>query len=128
MDHAGYIDGAFVAGTGEHLRVENPSDESTVDELTGLAPTQVDEAIAAARRAFDRGGWADLAATARADTLRRFVAAMASRADRLRELAVAEAGCPVASSVMAAQVSAPLYWCRTWRLARRHAWGSRTTC
>ena len=108
MEHAGYIDGQFVAGEGEHLRVENPSDESTVDELTGVSAAQVDAAIAAARTAFDRGGWADLPATRRAEVLRRFVAGLDARAGRMRELAMAEAGCPVGSSVMNAQVAAPI--------------------
>lgn len=40
--------------------------------------------------------------------MRRYAAALARRADRLRELAVLEAGCPVSSSVMGAQVATPL--------------------
>ena len=50
MNHTGYIDGRFIAGEGAVFRVENPSDESTVADLTGVSPAQVAAAIAAARR------------------------------------------------------------------------------
>jgi len=107
-EYAGFIDGSYVAGLGETLAVENPSDETIVATLRGLSTTQIKAAIGAARRAFDDGHWSGLAAAQRAAILRRFAAAMAERANRLKELAIAEAGCPVSSSVMMAQVSSPL--------------------
>ena len=72
MEHAGFIDGRFKRGTSAALRVENPSDESTVAELVGLSLDQVADAIAAARRAFDDGRWCGQTASQRADTMRRF--------------------------------------------------------
>lgn len=108
LDHANYIDGAFVDGEGQAFVVDNPSDESVVAELTGVSAAQVDAAIGSARRAFDDGRWGGLSAKRRAEALRRYGEALRGRADRLRELAVAEAGCPVNSSVMNAQVHAPL--------------------
>ena len=88
--------------------MENPSDESIVASLPGVSTAQVAAAIRSARRAFDDGTWAGLATRDRVTVLRRFVDALAARADRLRELAVAEAGCPIGSSVMHAQVGTPL--------------------
>ncbi|MDE2302647.1 MAG: aldehyde dehydrogenase family protein [Sphingomonadales bacterium] len=108
MEHTGLIDGRLVRGEGERFAVENPSDESLVAELAGLSLPQIAQAIASARRAFDEGPWRGLPRQQRAEATRRFVAALHSRADRLTELAVAEAGCPIASGTMAAQVKMPL--------------------
>lgn len=108
MEHAAYIDGAFARGEGKPFIVENPSDESTVAEVTGVSAGQVDAAIAAARRAFDDGRWSGLSMKQRAETMRRYAEALRKRADRLKELAILEAGCPASSTVMGAQVHAPL--------------------
>lgn len=105
---AGFINGAFVDGEGETIRVENPSDESEVAAFRGMSIGQVEEAIRSARTAHDAGAWRDMPARERAAVLRRFADALAGHADRLTELAVAEAGCPVGSSVMVAQVRSPL--------------------
>ena len=108
MDFAGYVDGAFVKGDGPAFTVENPSDETVIAEVTGASPARFDAAIAAARRCFDSGAWSGMTATQRAETLRRYGNALKARAERLRDLAIAEAGCPVSSTVMGAQVHAPL--------------------
>jgi aldehyde dehydrogenase (NAD+) len=108
MDHTGFIDGQFVKGEGAPFRVENPSDESTVADLVGVSEAQAAAAIAAARRAFDAGVWSGRSAWERAEVMRAFAAAMDARADTLKDLALTEAGCPVSSSVMNAQVGAPL--------------------
>jgi aldehyde dehydrogenase (NAD+) len=108
VTYAGYIDGAFVNGEGQALIVENPSDESVVDELTGASAAQVAKAIAAARTSFDDGRWSGLSMKQRGETMRRYAEALRKHADRLRELAILEAGCPTSSNVMGAQVHAPL--------------------
>lgn len=108
MRQSGYIDGVCVDGEGDIFPVENPSDETVVAEVHGLSLSQTDSAIASARNAFDSGKWSNLPAQERAAALREFGRALAAHRDRLRQLAVEEAGCPVGSSVMAAQVDAPL--------------------
>ena len=108
LDYAGYVDGVFVKGEGSVFQVENPSDESIVAEFAGVSAAQVDAAIGSARRAFDAGLWSGLSMKQRAEVMRRFAEALRSRADRLKELAILEAGCPVNSTVMGAQVHAPL--------------------
>lgn len=108
MEHAGYIDGRFIRGEGAEFVVENPSDGSTVATVAGLSPEQTGQAIAAARRAYDKGEWSGLPRAERADVMRRYAAALARHANRLKELAILEAGCPVSSSVMFAQVQTPL--------------------
>ncbi|WP_404479743.1 aldehyde dehydrogenase family protein [Novosphingobium sp. BL-52-GroH] len=108
MECAGYIDGAFVKGEGARFDVLDPSDESVVAQVTGVSAAQADAAIGAARRAFDSGAWSGLTMKARAAAMTRFGEAMRKRADWLSACAVKEAGCPVSSTVMGAQVHAPL--------------------
>ena len=108
LEHSAYIDGGFVKGEGQPFAVENPSDESIVDEVASVSPAQVDRAIGAARRAFDDASWSGLTMKQRAEAMRRYAEALRSRADKLKELAITEAGCPVNSTVMGAQVHAPL--------------------
>ena len=112
MLNAGYIAGEFVAGCGEVLVVENPSDGSEIARLAGLSAAQVEAAIAAARRAFDRGDWSELPMEARAAALRRFVDALDRREARLADVIVAETGCPPHSGTMRVQVKAPLRMAR----------------
>lgn len=95
-------------GEGTVFNVENPSDESVVAEVRGTSLAQSDAAIGAARRAFDSGEWSGLSMKRRAAMMTHFGEALRKRADRLKELAIMEAGCPVSSTVMGAQVHAPL--------------------
>jgi aldehyde dehydrogenase (NAD+) len=76
--------------------------------FTGASTQQVDQAVQAARHAFDDGRWSGLSANERAAILRNFVKALGDRADALSEIIVKEAGCPKAASVMHAQVRTPL--------------------
>jgi len=108
LEYSGYIDGAFVKGEGSSFTVENPSDESTVAEVASCSAAQVDKAIGAARRVFDDGSWSGLSMKQRGEVMRRYAEALRGHADRLKELAILEAGCPVSSTVMGAQVHAPL--------------------
>jgi len=108
LEYAGFINGSFVKGEGSTFNVENPSDESVVAEVTGVSISQVGEAIDAARGAFDDGRWSGLSMQQRGEVMRRYAEALRGKADKLKELAIAEAGCPVSSTVMGAQVHAPL--------------------
>lgn len=102
----------FLAGEGARFEVLDPSDESVVAVLSGLSAGQVEAGISAARAAFDSGEWPHLPMAARAAVMTRFAAALEDRADRLKDLAIREAGCPVGSTVMGAQVQAPLRMAR----------------
>ena len=109
MEHSGYIDGAFVKGEAmRRFAVQNPSDETIVAEVTNCTVAQTDRAIGSARRAFDDGVWSGLSMKQRGEVMRRYAEALRKHADRLKELAILEAGCPVSSTVMGAQVHAPL--------------------
>jgi aldehyde dehydrogenase (NAD+) len=97
-----------VDGNGASFVVENPSDESILETLNGVDAGQIETAIASSRAAFDDGRWSAMPAKERAAVMYKFGKAMQARSDRFTQLAVEEAGCPLASSVMHAQVGTPL--------------------
>jgi aldehyde dehydrogenase (NAD+) len=103
-----FIDGMAVAGEGGVITVINPGTEEIVTELRGASSAQIEAAIASARQAYDSGAWSGLPAVERAVTLRKLMAYLAAQRERLVDLSVHEAGCPVSSGSMHAQVNGPL--------------------
>ncbi|HKY14785.1 MAG TPA: aldehyde dehydrogenase family protein, partial [Microthrixaceae bacterium] len=74
--------------------VESPADETTVADA-GVTPiAEVGRAIAEARRSFDEGDWAGLAADERARRLHAFVDHVDANREDLIETMMAEAGQP----------------------------------
>jgi aminomuconate-semialdehyde/2-hydroxymuconate-6-semialdehyde dehydrogenase len=88
-----YIDGQFVPGKGEFADV-NPADGKVIAQVTEAGEAQVDEAIAASRRAL-RGEWGRLAIRERAGRLHRVADAIEKRFDRFVQAEVADTGKPV---------------------------------
>lgn len=103
-----FIDGQRVAGLGDVFPVENPGTEALVAEMPGASVAQVEAAIKSARAAYDSGVWSGLPTAERVDVLRRLMAYLASQKDRLVDLTIREAGCPMNSPMMAIQVHLPL--------------------
>lgn len=103
-----FIGGRLVAGEGERFAVVSPGTEEVIIELAGASEAQVEAAIAAARQAYDSGVWSGLPAIERAQMLRKLMAYLVEQRARLTDLAVREAGCPVSSGTMHAQVDSPL--------------------
>ena len=81
-----FIDGAFREGSGDAVKTINPADETPLAEVTEAGPRDVDDAVAAARRAYE-GPWRDMAGSERAKYLFRIARAIQERS---RELAVLE--------------------------------------
>lgn len=104
----GFIEGRWVTGLGAPFPVENPSTGAVVTSVTGMSLEQIGDAIRAARHAFDAATWADLPFGARAEILRRYVAALETRADKIIDLIALETGCPRFTSSMRSQVQTPL--------------------
>jgi aldehyde dehydrogenase (NAD+) len=80
-----FVDGEFRAGAGEAVKTINPADEEPLAEVAEAAPSDVDDAVRAARRAFPP--WASLPGRERAKYLYRIARAVQERS---RELAVLE--------------------------------------
>jgi aldehyde dehydrogenase (NAD+) len=80
-----FVDGEFRAGAGEAVKTINPANEEPLAEVAEAAPSDVDDAVRAARRAFSP--WAGLPGRERAKYLYRIARAVQERS---RELAVLE--------------------------------------
>jgi acyl-CoA reductase-like NAD-dependent aldehyde dehydrogenase len=88
-----YINGEWhTPQSGETEAIVNPATE----EVIGMAPVgglaEAGGAVSAARKAFDSGPWPRMTAAARAETMRRMHAALASRAGQIKTLMIAEGG------------------------------------
>src|SRR5436305_11170329 len=81
-----FVDGAFRDGAGDAVKSINPADEEPLAEVTEAGPSDVDDAVRAARRAFE-GPWSAMSGAERGKYLFRIARAIQQRA---RELAVLE--------------------------------------
>ncbi|MDP9239246.1 MAG: aldehyde dehydrogenase family protein [Actinomycetota bacterium] len=81
-----FIDGAFTGGTGGSFKTINPATEEALAEVAEAGEADVDRAVAAARKAYDKV-WGPMPAAERAKYLFR-IARMVQ--ERSRELAVLE--------------------------------------
>jgi aldehyde dehydrogenase (NAD+) len=103
-----FIGGRPVVGEGERFAVLSPGTGEAIAEVAGASEAQVEAAIGAARQAYDSNVWSGLPAIERAQVLRRMMAYLKDQRARLIDLAVREAGCPISSGTMMAQVDSPL--------------------
>ncbi|ALR19447.1 MULTISPECIES: aldehyde dehydrogenase family protein [Sphingobium] len=87
------IDGALV-DTARHMDVIDPSDESVVAQVPDAGAAEVDQAVAAAKRAFP--AWRDSTAQARGDALAAMARVIADNGDELAALLIQETGRPMA--------------------------------
>ena len=81
-----FVDGRFVDGGGEPLKTINPATEEVLAEVSTAARSDVDSAVRAARRAYERT-WSRMPGAERAKYLYRIARMVQERA---RELAVLE--------------------------------------
>jgi aldehyde dehydrogenase (NAD+) len=81
-----FVDGEFRPGRGEAVKTVNPANEEPLAEVAEADAADVDDAVRAARQAYD-GSWSTLSGSARAKYLFRIARAIQERA---RELAVLE--------------------------------------
>ncbi len=116
------IDGELrAARSGAVFETINPATEEVLGVAADGGPEDMNEAIAAARRAFDETGWStdvDL----RVRGLRQLHQAFLAHADEIRAMTVAEVGSPL-SMTTHAQLDSPvagLAWVAD--LAERYAW------
>ncbi|WP_309128596.1 aldehyde dehydrogenase family protein [Microbacterium sp.] len=81
-----FIDGEFVDGGGSSFHTISPADESRIAEVASASDDDIDRAVAAARRAYDKV-WSRMSGRDRGKYLFRIARLVQERA---RELAVAE--------------------------------------
>ena len=78
------IDGQLTHGAGEPLVVVNPATEEPLGTINAATPAQADDAVRAARRAFDEGPWPHVSPAERSQALHRFD--LAKRKDTIGRL------------------------------------------
>jgi aldehyde dehydrogenase (NAD+) len=94
-----FIDGGWVPGAGsEDFTMVDPSTEEPVGRVRAGTVTDVDRAVAAARRAFDHGPWPRATPAERARVLVAAAAGIREHSDEMAELLTAEMGSPIAQS------------------------------
>lgn len=103
-----YIDGQWRDGAGdEAIATTNPATEEVLAQLQASSGPQVEDAVAAARRAFDRGPLPRMAPAERGVLLRRIVEAIQRHEEELVGIVVDEVGSPV-TLARALQVGGPI--------------------
>ncbi|MBV6756556.1 aldehyde dehydrogenase [Rhodococcus opacus] len=87
------IDGKLIPGSGGTFEVINPATEDVLGRAADATDSDMDAAIAAARRAFDHTTWSRDHAF-RARCLRQLRDVLQSHIEELREITIAEVGAP----------------------------------
>ncbi|AJW97899.1 MULTISPECIES: aldehyde dehydrogenase [Burkholderia] len=94
-----FVDGAYRdAASGRRFDCVSPIDGRVLAHIADSGAEDVDAAVAAARRAFDGGGWSGLAPRERRTILLRFAAALREHQDELAVLETIDAGKPIADT------------------------------
>jgi aldehyde dehydrogenase (NAD+) len=96
-----FIGGRFIPGDGGELAVTSPATEETVAVVESASPAQTEEAILAARTAFESGAWSTSTSAERIAAMGRFADSLDARRDLLIETVIQETGCPRGVTEMA---------------------------
>ncbi|MEU9369275.1 aldehyde dehydrogenase family protein [Streptomyces avermitilis] len=89
-----HIDGKWIDSTA-HYEIRNPATEELVATLAKGSTEHADQAVAAAKAAFEEGTWRDTPPSERAAVLLRAADRLAQRSNELVRLQVNENGAPV---------------------------------
>ncbi|RQP04172.1 MAG: aldehyde dehydrogenase [Paracoccus sp. BP8] len=104
-----FIGGEWIAPQGsERIAVISPTTEEVIAEVPSGSRADIDHAVAAARRGFDKGPWPRLALEERRAVLRRLSVLFTERADDIAAQVTEEMGCPITLSKSMQSVGARL--------------------
>lgn len=124
-------DQVFVAGqwraatTDDTIDVIDPATEQTLIRVARPTIDDADHAVAAARRAFDRGPWPRMSPDERTATVARFCAALEADIDRLNRATVFESGVTLAYAQTLNQGAAVGAWNAALAAAATLPWETR---
>ena len=94
-----YAGGRLVgSGAPDVITIVNPATEEVAGAVPSMIEGDVDTAVAAARQAFDTGGWPQASPADRAAAMNRLAAAIEARAEDTARLVTAEMGMPITLS------------------------------
>ncbi|BEV70996.1 MULTISPECIES: aldehyde dehydrogenase [unclassified Paludibacterium] len=95
-----FINGAYQdAHDGKRFPAINPATGASLGDIAWCGQAEVDNAVAAARMAFDHGDWAHLAPRERARILKRFAGLMRQHLEELALLETLDAGKPIGDTL-----------------------------
>jgi len=117
-----FVDGAFIDGGGEPLKTVNPATEEVLAEVGTADAADMDRAVAAARRAFEKT-WGPMPGAERAKYLFRIARIVAERSRELAVLETLDNGKPIRESrdVDVPTASAHLFHHAGWADKLEHA-------
>src|SRR5690606_19336494 len=94
-----FVAGRFAAGGGERVEAFDPWRGEVLAEVASASAAQVDQAIAAARTAFDKTDWPERAPTERGAILSAIAAGLAARQQELATIEAVNAGKPISGAM-----------------------------
>ncbi len=89
-----YVDGRWLTGGDGAIYAIDPTTEQVLAEVPRADVSQVDEAVTAARKAFDEGPWPRMRPRDRAAAINRLIDRLRAHRDDLVELGMLEVGSP----------------------------------
>jgi len=92
------INGRLEQGEGDQLAVIDPARATPLAAVPEASPAQVDQAVAAARTAFDANDWRDMSPMARGDALIEIARRLRANADEFAQLDSLNVGKPIAQA------------------------------
>ncbi|MBV8680254.1 MAG: aldehyde dehydrogenase [Aquitalea sp.] len=94
-----FINGAYTsAADGKTFECINPANGQKLTDITSCGEREVENAVKAARSAFESGIWSELAPLARGKILKRFAALIREHGDELALLETLDMGKPIGDS------------------------------
>lgn len=102
------VDGTKVSGTGESFSVINPATEEIICQCNMASTEQLDQAVAAAKKAFP--AWSQTSDAERSRLMHQIADRMEANADELATIIVQEQGKPLALAQL--EVGAAIGWTR----------------
>ncbi|WP_297341985.1 aldehyde dehydrogenase family protein, partial [Pseudophaeobacter sp.] len=87
-----FLEGSWERGSGTPLEVTSPIEGAVLTTLEGASATDVERAVASARRAYDDGRWAGQSPAARKKVLHRIADRIEAEAVELAVLGVRDNG------------------------------------
>lgn len=95
MNNEHYINGQWITpNSNETFEVINPATEQVIANIPAGNSQDVDAAVLAARKAFDKGSWSNLSGTDRGKYLHKVAQLITDRVDELAKLEVKDNGKP----------------------------------
>lgn len=95
-----FVDGRWMSdGSGESIRKYSPRDGGLLYEFRGSCAEEINDAVGAARRAFEDGRWSGLSAQARKDALLRLASSIEQHREELALRECLDVGKPITDAL-----------------------------